>query len=61
MDGYWCRDQRGHMWELVHAFYHVGSRNGTQIVRPGSRWPYLLSYLPLPLKAKSVDLFLKEV
>lgn len=54
------------MWELVHAFYHVGSRDGTQIDRPGSKWPYLLSCLPLPLKTKSVDLssgqtFLMEV
>lgn len=35
------------------SFYHVGSRDRTRVVRLGSKWPSLLSHLPL--KTKPVD------
>jgi hypothetical protein len=41
--------------ESACAFYHVGPRDGTQVVRLGSECLSLLSHFPLPLETKLLD------
>jgi hypothetical protein len=36
------------LWELVLSFYHVGSRDQTQVIRLGVRCIFLLSHLARP-------------
>lgn len=39
------------LWRLFLFFYHVDSKNGTQVFRFGCTHPYLVSHLICPMEA----------
>jgi hypothetical protein len=40
-----CAKVRGYLWELVHSFKYVDSRDQAQLVRISGKRLYLLSFL----------------
>lgn len=51
-----CLEVRGQPRGIGSSFYHVGSRNLTQVIRPGNKHPQPLSYLAVP----STDFYIEK-